>query len=153
MKLNVDCIRDILLFIEKNIGYIDKDDDAPMIHDEMAQIVLISQTQFYKYNNEETSRAVEVLIEEGYIKCKGKIQYTADGDLEYARVAGLSIKGYAILENLRNDTIWNAIKNRTKKVGKVSLGCLLSVSEQLAVALLTNPGAVDTFNDITSKLI
>lgn len=46
MKLNVDCIRDILLFIEKNIGYIDKDDDAPMIHDEMAQTVLISQTQF-----------------------------------------------------------------------------------------------------------
>ena len=154
MILNYDCIRSILLFIEENIGYKDKNSDVPHIREDMLYTSILKNEYFNKYKNiEELAEAMEKLIEEGFLKCKSIPKYNNDGDLIYVRITGLTWSGHELLDNIRNDTIWNAVKEKTKKVGKVSIKAMASAASALGTALLTDPNAVQNFMNGAQNLV
>ena len=154
MILNYDCIRSILLFIEENIGYKDSNEDVPSIHEDISYISILKNEYFDKYKNrEELSKAMEELISENFIICKSGPKYNSDGDLVYARISGLTWSGHELLDNIRNDTVWNAVKEKSKNVGKVSIKAMASAAATLATAMLTDPNAVQNFMNGAQNLI
>lgn len=60
MRLNHDYVRNILLFIEKELDY--KDDRIPTYHNEISDSDLISNIKFSKYDQQEIVYALELLL-------------------------------------------------------------------------------------------
>lgn len=142
MKLNHDYVRDILLYIENNIGY--KDSSNPNSHKMIRFGKFFENDIFENYNKEELKYALELLIKEKFVECS-KEPHFVDGNLMSANIIGLTWNGHALLDNIRNDTIWNAVKEKSKKIGKVSITTLASTAGTLANAMMTNPNALDNF--------
>lgn len=124
MILNPDAVRSILLFIQDKLDYIDKNSDYPHEHREMTPAQIVTNEYFKKYNNQEVSYVLELLIKELYISCIGNPIYDSNNNLDYARISGLEMKGHELLNDIQDDTIWEATKKRAAKVGKVSISAL-----------------------------
>lgn len=153
MKLNFDCVRDILLYVEENSGYQDNDSDMPNKHKEIPHARIISDSLFSKYNKEDAVHTLELMIKEGLFDFVSKPIYDANNDLSYARITGLTWSGHELLDNIRNDTVWNAVKEKSKKVGKVSIKAMASAAATLATAMLTDPNAVQNFVNGAQNLV
>ena len=142
MTFNYDYVRDILLFIEKNLNY-EHFDKLPMNHKKIMYGKLLSDVSFDGYDKQELLYALELLIKEGYIDCLN-IRFD-NGNLRSANIIGLTWNGHNLLGNIRNDTVWNAVKQKAKKVGGVSLSALANSAGTLANALLSDPNAIQNF--------
>lgn len=142
MKLNYDYVREILLFIEENLHY-EKFDNLPINHSGIMYGKLLSNQVFENHDKQELLYALELLISEKYINCTNVV--FRDGNLRNATIIGLTLKGHDLLDNIRNDTVWNAVKQKAKKAGGVSLSVLAKGAGTLANALLSDPNAVQNF--------
>lgn len=111
MKLNPDCIRDILLYIESKtdsqIDYVDFEDlvDNLNLYDE--------NTLHYHVNQLLNFELVH------------NVEYSDDKP-DY--ICDLSPLGHKFLADIRSDNIWNHTKNIASKVGSVSLDALIQIS-------------------------
>lgn len=117
MRLNHDYIRNILLFIEENLNYKEYT-DTPSYHKTPSFAEVLSDEYFMDYNQEELLYAMELLIREKYIQCT-KEPYFVNGSLMSADIVGLTWNGHQFLDNVRNDTVWNAVKEKSKTIWSI----------------------------------
>lgn len=113
MKLNPDCIRDILFEVENETSFdtvFNYDGDEP-------------QKQLEKYSPNEVMYHIrqaslsDLITEPDY--------YYAD----YAcSVGDLTPKGHEFINNIRQDTNWNTTKDVAKNIGSTSLRALIDIS-------------------------
>lgn len=143
MRLNHDYIRNILLFIEENLNYKEYT-DMPSYHKTPSFAEVLSDEYFMDYNQEELLYAMELLIREKYIQCT-KEPYFVNGSLMSADIVGLTWNGHQFLDNVRNDTVWNAVKEKAKQYGQFSIKTLASAAGSLSVALMNDPNAIQNF--------
>lgn len=139
MRLNHDYVRDILLFIESELEYENNQ------HKELMFGKLLTHDNFTKYDKDELTYALELLIQEEYINC-AKVPYFYKGNLMSADIIGLTWKGHELLDNVRNDTVWNAVKQKSMKFGKFSLTTLAMCAKELTFKLMDDPNAIQNFN-------
>ena len=142
MKLNADYVRDILLYIEKNLDY--QEPTNPNYHNELLFGKLLADNVFDEYNKEELTYALELLIKEKLIEC-AKEPYFVRGNLMSADIIGLTWKGHELLANVRDNTVWNAVKNKALKYGGLSISALCNGAKFLGNALMENPNAIEDF--------
>lgn len=142
MRLNHDYVRNILLVIEEELDY--QNTKAPKYHNEISDSDLISNVKFSTYNKQELVYALELLLKEYFIECADK-PYFVDGNLMTARIIGLTWSGHELLDNIRNDTIWNVVKQKAKKFSGVSLLALANSAKSIAIALMNDPNAINNF--------
>ena len=150
MRLNHDYVRDILLYIEEKLEY--EDPSNPAYHEEMFFGTLLTDSYFEKYDKQELNYALELLVKERFIDCE-KEPYFVRGSLMNANIIGLTWNGHAFLDNIRNDTAWNAVKEKTKKVGSASIMAMAGAAGQLATAMLTDSNALNNFLQGTVNVI
>lgn len=143
MILNPDCVRLILLFISKNIGYKDGNSECPSIHEEMTQYQIVTDTFFKKQNKSEVAYALELLIKEGYVNCIGRPIYDSNDNLEFARINGLEMKGQSLLNDIDDDSVWEATKKKASLFGRVSIGAMAAGAHSLTTAMMTDPNAIE----------
>lgn len=139
MRLNHDYVRDILLFIESELEYENNQ------HKELMFGKLLAHDNFTKCDKDELLYALELLIQEEYINC-ARIPYFVRGNLMSADIIGLTWKGHELLDNVRNDTVWNAVKQKSMKFGKFSLTTLAMCAKELTFKLMDDPNAIQNFN-------
>lgn len=151
MKLNHDYVRSILLFIEQNLDYENADSPTPSIHKEITDGKLICDSYFDKYDKQELSYALEKLLEAGFITCADK-PVVRNGNLYLARITGLTFGGHEFLDNIRNDTVWGAVKELSKKIGGGSIKALASAGGMLMNAMMTDPNAFQNFVEGTKNI-
>lgn len=144
MRLNADYVRDILLYIEKNLDY--KDSSNPNYHNELLFGKLIADNVFSKHNKEELTYALELLIKERFIEC-AKEPYFVRGNLMSADIIGLTWSGHELLDNIRDNTVWNAVKKKAAKFGGLSISALFNGAKFLGSTLMTDPNAIQNFLD------
>ena len=144
MKLNPDYVRDILLFIEKELDYEDIESSAPHMHKEITDGELVCNQYFDKYNKQELSYALEILIKEGFIDLAARPSIH-NGNIYIARIIGLTWKGHELLDNIRDNTVWNAVKKKAAKFGGLSISALFTGAKCLGSALMTDPNALQNF--------
>ncbi len=152
MKLNADYVRDILLFIEENIGYVDGVSELPSVHEKISKKKLLENHKFSNYDVKELTYAFEQLVTEGYLSTTEKIHFV-EGNLMPVHVTGLTWKGHELLDNVRNNTVWASVKDRAKIIGGISLKNLAIASFELSKALMTDPEAINNFMQGTHNIL
>lgn len=120
MKLNQDCIRDILLACEKLLVM---NDDGTM--NEISDRILC--THISNYDLATIKYTVKYLKETDLLSAS---IFEAD----MVAVLGFCIYdikplGHEFISNIRNDTIWNKVKDYSKKVGSTSTKSLINIAE------------------------
>ena len=116
MKLNPDCIRDILFSVEELSG-----------PDSIITSYELSQTKYLhnRYSEDEILYHIKQLDWAGYIKTPSKNK-TIDGTYF---VNDLSPAGHEFISDIRKDTNWNKVKTISKEVGTETLSSLKSIAE------------------------
>lgn len=104
LKLNHECIRDLLLYIEENLTY----------NDELE----INKISLNNYSLEELLYTTEKLVEADYLTC-----YTIEIDDEYSilLVQSITYKGHHFLDTVRDNKVWSKTKNILSFLKSVSI--------------------------------
>ena len=116
MKLNIDCIRDILLTIEEKTGY-----DNPMIYNPtMADYKLLNN-----YDWQEIMYHI--------IQCKNANLIDCDEPDLYDNVLirDLTIEGHKFIANIRDNNNWNKVKGIAKNAGSFSIDVIKDIASNV----------------------
>lgn len=123
MRLNPDCIRDILFYVEENAGY-----------SEMIPFYTNLERFNIKLKNDYPADVIlyhlELCEEYGYLT----IYSHTMGAINVKR---LSVSGHEFLENIRQDTNWNKTKEVAKSAGSTSIEILSNIASNLITALIS----------------
>lgn len=120
MKLNYDCIRDILLTIE----------EIQNRKDELILANFKSYKKLSKYNEDEIQYNALKLLQEKYV-IGSKI--TGNNTTTVLSLFDLTWSGHELLNNVRSETVFNQTKEKIiKSVGSASL----TIFQELASAIV-----------------
>lgn len=120
MKLNYDCIRDILLTIE----------EIPNRKDGLILANFKSYKKLSKYNGEEIQYNALKLLQEEYVIGE---EASGNNTTTVLRLTDLTWSGHELLNDIRSETVFNQTKEKIiKSVGSASL----TIFQQLASAIV-----------------
>lgn len=122
MKLNYDCIRDVLLYLEENLRL-----------DENLSFQTISFDKLYpaeslaSYSREDIFYTLYNLDEVGFIDAE--IQYGNDGPY-YAYVENITYAGHEFLSVIRPKKVWDKTKSFLSQIGTASIPIILEYASK-----------------------
>lgn len=125
MKLNEECIRDILFYLE----------DSLVIKDgkEFSTITLnqLQEALSDKYAKDDVFYSVYNLHEIHFIE--GRIKDINDMKMFFCEINNITYLGHQFLNTVRPEPIWDKTKNVVAKVGNHTLGFIEKVAHDIAV--------------------
>lgn len=121
MKLNNECVRDILLSVEEIPLNSYADENS-----------ILSFRHLQNYDAETITYAVLKLLEANYLN--GTSQYFFSGVA--FTVDSLTWEGHKFLDNIRDPKIWKETKRATSKIGSVALDVLSSVASETIIKVV-----------------
>lgn len=127
MKLNYDCVRSVLLTVEK----------SKTIDEELNLNPLTVETifeQLPKYEDNEILYTIEKLKEAGYINAA--LQFAAGHFIDGA-VSGITYSGHEYLDNIRESEVWRKVKAMLKNAGAITLPLISQAAQMLIGSQLT----------------
>lgn len=120
MKLNYDCIRDILLTVE----------EIPNRKDEVTLERFKTYKRLSKYTEDEIQYNSLKLLQEEYVR---GLKISGSDVTVVLFISDLTWSGHELLNDIRSETVFNQTKSKiTNSVGSVSL----AVFQQLASAIM-----------------
>ena len=121
MKLNLDCVRDILLDIE----------DTTNIN------------RSWKYDSKLPSKRLssydcfEIAYQARYCMDAGLISgFSIGGNSESVYALDLTPKGHDFIANIRENNIWKGVKTVSRKVGSSSLEAVIQIASNVITELI-----------------
>ena len=123
MKLNLDCMRDVLLVLE----------DAPF-QKEM-NLGEITGAIAIEYPFEDIAYSVQKLSEAGYIITKSKAYVTGS---TIVSVQDITYNGHQFLANIRTNKVWSATKSVMSKIGTTSIQAATQIATSVVTELIKN---------------
>lgn len=121
MKLNPDCIRDVLMDIEENTT----------INTSWKYDSLNSPKRLLDYDRFEIAYHARYCYEANLIK-----GFSIGGNSETIYAVDLTPKGHEFLSNIRENKIWNGVKVIAGKIGSSSLDALIQISSNVVTELI-----------------
>lgn len=130
MKLNTDCIRDVLLELEKSLTYRTDDEGhlervSVSLHD--LDCILV------RYTKEDIFYTLTNLEQAGFIKMT--TQWSGSG-LYRCVVNCITFQGHEFLEKIRDDQTWDNVKARAAAVRNYSLDAISAIANGVASAAI-----------------
>jgi len=116
MKLKKDCIRDLLLYLEKNLDY------GKEIH--------ANSITLKKYSKSDILYTCERLLESMIINARTEKWILSEQPIII--ISSISAKGYEFLDSIRSPKIWQEIKTRLKGIERLTI----EIISQIAAALI-----------------
>ena len=107
MKLDHDCVRDLLLYLEDNLKYRGK--------------IVINNLDLSPYTKDELMYCADRLIEANYINAN--IGWNIDC-CHIISVDSISYQGHQFLDTIRDKNIWDETKSKASKFASISLPIL-----------------------------
>lgn len=124
MKLNYDCVRDIMLAIE----------EIPTTADRLNFSEYKSNKYLNEYSEDTLKYHIKLLKDENFIKAYVII---ADDSYYVDTLNDLTFKGHEMLNNIRDKNVFNTTKEKiSKTVGSASLSIFVQVAGQFIKAQL-----------------
>lgn len=139
MKLNHDCIRDIMIYIENNCIYEDDSRGNRSIHSRVFYEIIHDEKLSSRYTEDEIRYVVAQLYFEDMV-----IATMTPETLNFRQfdVDSLSFKGHEFLDNIKDDTIWKKTKKFVgERLNSASLAIIGNVAGKLALEALTSGAA------------
>ena len=121
MKINNECARKVLIEIEK-IPY--------------GQIMTVGELcdKLNEFKQEDIIHITSLWNRERYIALVDRMGYDDNDLFRDNRIKGLSDRGYKILDLLRDDEIWNLMKNKLKDFNDLSIYSIISIANKIVNA-------------------
>lgn len=128
MKLNPDCVRDILIAVEETT------DNSTSFSFSKSSCISNQRT-----NVPNLSKYTEDEVEYHIMQCKmnGLFIACSKNILGVIKISGLSPKGYEFLAQIRDNAMWNKVKKAALNVGTGTLGLLIETAKSIMVAYLS----------------
>lgn len=120
MKLNHDCVREFLLYIEDNVEM----DQKP---------VDVRDVYLKRYSENEIRYAAKKLSEAGYIKA---LMQPYDDEIEIY-IKEITWEGHKFLDTIRDNEVWRKTKGFLAKFASVSLSFTADVASQVIATMLS----------------
>lgn len=121
MKLNHDCVRDLMLYIEENSSYSNKIDLDTVI--------------LKNYSTEELLYTADKLIEAHFLDCIRSIRYS--NSLPNIVVKSITFEGHNFLDNIRDNTVWKNTKNILSKFTSTSIAMVGDIASQVISKIIS----------------
>lgn len=138
MKLNLDCVRQILLIVEENTGlrkycfFIDSGLEegeiaigSPLISLPDYQINLLKN-----YDNDELIYHINYCVESKLLSID------SSSGLYQIIIKDLTPKGHDFLENIRDNKVWSGVKSIASKIGATTLDSVIQISSNVITQLI-----------------
>ena len=119
MKLNIDCVRDVMIYLENNLELVD------YVSGEEIEL---------EYSKDDILYSCSKLIEAGYID--GRSVSDLSGNLNID-ITGITWNGHQFLDNVRSNKIWKKTKETTLKIGSASISFLSNISAQIIANVIS----------------
>lgn len=120
MKLNYDCIRDVLLYLEENL--------------ELNNSIYLENIKL-DYSSDDIYYSVQKLEEIGYINAR---IIKADGvAILDAIIFDITFYGHEFLNTIRPKTVWEKTKDISGKLGTKSISAITQIASQIAAQLIS----------------
>ena len=139
MKLNHDCIIDVMIYIENNCIYEDDSRGNRSIHSRVFYEIIHDEKLSSRYTEDEIRYVVAQLYFEDMV-----IATMTPETLNFRQfdVDSLSFKGHEFLDNIKDDTIWKKTKKFVgERLNSASLAIIGNVAGKLALEALTSGAA------------
>lgn len=127
MTLKYDCVRDILIFCEKELTLDSNLAWVPIHLDAFCS----SLTQ---HSREDIAYTLYLLDEAGYIDCHIT---EADGGIFHIIVYRLTYSGHEFLDTIKSDNVWQKIKTTVASVGSASIPVIQTLGTEYLTKCLT----------------
>ena len=124
MKLNHECVRQIMLTIESDIPYnhyFDNDD-------------LFNHKNLKGFTKEEILYTLFKLKEADYIDCH--IEETFSDEIYEVTLKALTWSGHQFLDNIRDPEVWKKTKSVTAKFASASLTLISNIAAEVIVRMI-----------------
>lgn len=145
MKLNADCVRDTLLYLEENLVLNCKNNTFEFIT--LDQLTIGMLNKYNKYTEEDIWYTVYNLKQVHFIE--GKINDAGNHRMMFCNIENISWNGHQFLSTVRPDTIWEATKNKAKEIGGMSIQGLSMIAMTIMQGLASNS---DFIQSIVNKI-
>lgn len=125
MKLNHDCVRQVLIDIEEIMP----------AHDIITSNLFEEFDSYKKFGEEQFSYTLAKLKEAGFITV---LETSADGAVNiFLTINSMTWEGHKFLDTIQSETVWNKTKEKVSStVGSASLQVMGAVASNLALKLL-----------------
>lgn len=151
MELNIDAIHAVLQFIKDNTIYENGRRVGKQYFTQGDIIRSIPETS--KYSSNDIGYSIELLLETNFIQLSEPVKYGPTGELFLLKIRNLTIEGYSFLQQTKNPTIWEAIKNRAKATGKYTLTGIGTMAATLGTQMMVDPNALNNFIEGTKNTL
>lgn len=121
MKLNFDCMRDVLLEAEK----------LPLSQSLSFSTLLDALDK--KYSRDDIIYSCIKLDEAGYISARIR---SYDNNYIVFSIEDITIAGHELLNTIRSDSVWNKTKEKAKVIGVESIHAFVDIAKTVAAALI-----------------
>ena len=122
MKLNHDCIRDLILYLEKNL--------------ELNSYINIKGLELKNYSSEDIIYTALKLEEAGFIN--GKAQYADGGIIYIFLVSSLTYSGHNFIDNIRDNKVWKKTKSTLSTFSSTSIAIAGEVASKVLLGMISN---------------
>ena len=112
MKLNMDCVRAVMLCAEEHTDY-----------NHYCYFISYQKT----YDNDDLFYAVEYCVKSGFVET------LFSKDTYRIPISRITPDGHRFLENIRSDTNWEKVKSVAKKAGSFSADVIIEIAKNVAV--------------------
>ena len=124
MKLNIDCVRDVLLCLESLLKFGENLEYPALKYEE-----ILNYKTCKEYSKEEIVYTLQKLEEANYIEANF---YGSDQFIFKIIVTSITFWGHDFLENIRNDSVYEEVKSKATKVGSFAF----DIIKQIAILVI-----------------
>lgn len=132
MKLNKECIRDMLLYIEEHCIYYDDAKFGHRLH-EVTWLELSQSTELSQYTLDDKYYTVQKLFEGRFIQGT-VVPKNCYHRFTRAYINSLTLSGHKLLDNIRPEPVWNKTKGILHKIGDFSIDVMSQVAGEVMAA-------------------
>lgn len=144
MKLNPDCIRDTLLYLEEQLTINCKNNTFEFITLSQLTDGMLNKHKT-KYTEEDIWYTVYNLKQVHFIE--GKINDAGNHRMMFCDIENITWNGHQFLNTIRPDTIWEATKKKAKQIGGMSISALSIISSAIMQGLASNSDFIQSIVD------
>lgn len=136
MKLDYDCLRAVLLFLEDHQQYQDAEADELFVCPVLLPVPV--ETISRALAGEFSPCSVHYVCRKA---CEAGLLTSLDVGDDSVYIADITFNGHEYIRVMRNDTVWRKVRQAAAKVGGLTLECMFSLGVSYLKALATPASA------------
>lgn len=125
MKLNQDCVRDILLELEKKLD----------LNTQLYKNDLLTFSSYEKYGEKDFFYILLKLTEAGYLNAK--VTAGANNPVFSVNISSISWEGHEFLDSVRDNEVWKQTKSIVSKFSSVSITTIENIASNVITQLIS----------------